>query len=54
MHRDPKKSHRDTYQPPEDVPDVAYEDNRPIRGMKSDVYKEERFSQEEPFRKDDK
>jgi len=31
MHWDPKKSHWDTYIPPDDNPDFAYEDNRPIK-----------------------
>ena len=31
MHWDPKKSHWDTYIPPDEVPDLAYEDNRPIK-----------------------
>jgi len=39
MHRDPKKSHRDTYIPPDYAPDLAYEDNRPIKGMKEDDFK---------------
>ena len=46
MHRDPKKSHRDNYIPPENVPDLAYEDNRPIKGMKDDDFNNVRSSTE--------
>ena len=38
MHWDPKKSHRDTYIPPDEVPDLAYEDNRPIKQLKEDGF----------------
>lgn len=52
MHWDPKKSHRDTYAPPDYAPDMAYEDNRPIKGMEDDAYKNLKSSQE-GLRKDD-
>lgn len=38
MHWDPKKSHWDTYLPPDYAPDLAYEDNRPIKGTREDVF----------------
>ena len=38
MHWDPKKSHWDTYIPPDEVPDLAYEDNRPIKQLKENAY----------------
>jgi len=39
MHWDPKKSHWDNYIPPDESPDLAYEDNWPIKGMRDDAFK---------------
>ena len=46
MHWDPKKSHWDTYQPPDYAPDMAYEDNWPIKAMKEDAFYDARSSGE--------
>ena len=56
MHRDPKKSHRDTYQPPQNLPDIAFEDNRPIQGMEEDIYQEGKLPEDgdDPFNKSQK
>ena len=54
MHWDPKKSHRDTYLPPAEAPDVAYEDNRPIKGLKEDYRNLDENKIGDPFNNDGK